>query len=248
MLPARASAYFKSSVSARLKFTPAPSTAEEVSFIRDCFSKIATIEYFSVQNALHTSGKLYEQPVSVCLSPIQRYSQLDPFTPTDHTQYTSYEATQRQFLLNQLLHKLIGLPRYSYVANDSNYFNDTSQVPFKHALSPKARITSDLYELSTSTISNPFVIVKRGDNKTVAANIRHNFQKYHKIETIFIENGLSGISALTKSPNNLDVALPDRRPITTLELMDLSQDPGIQVTRNDAKGFQGFLTSNFQNK
>lgn len=242
-LHVRAAAYFRYTVSARFRLSPAPSSAAEVSFIRDSFAKLATVEHFAFDHAKHNSGKLYEQTCSVCLNPSKQESQLDPFTPiVSDTKFSAFQLSTLQQELHTLLRKLVALPRYSYIANDDLYFSDRSHVPFKHVC--KSGIPPDAYDFSTSTISSPFVFLNRGNRKALLPSLRYNFQKFHKFDPLFIRNGIAGILSLTDTPLlTVSVDYARQASLSAGDLLDLTRHPDLDIDRDTMDGFHGFLSS-----
>lgn len=242
-LAARTALYFKYSVSAKYCFTPAPTNAKEVRFIHDSFAKLGTIEHFSVSRTKHTEPHVFGQHVSVILNPSGQFSQLDPLTGIDTTiAPKAIELQHQQRKLHNRLRSLIGLPRYSYIEDDSAYFGGEVQVPFKHALVPGQLQLEGLYKMSTSTISSPFVYLEEGDQDAVTKAIRHNFQKYHKIQLVFVEDGMKGLHAMGAEPLDVSVKMDDMAVLKTDEIMDLSKTPAMLVAKTKEKGFHGFFS------
>lgn len=241
-LLARAALYLKQTVSARYAFTPAPINAQEVRFIRDCFGKLGTVEYFSVAKTKQTEAHLFGQQVTVTLSPGDQLSQLDPFAGIDRDiQPTAGELRREQEKLAGRLRRLIGLPRYSYIENDGQYMDGQIHVPFKHALIPDASRLMNQYRMSTSTVSSPFVFLEEGNYDDVVSSIRHNFQKYHKIQRVFVETGLHGVSLVGAERQDVSVKVDDNAVVSAEDIMDLDKELDIRETRAKNSTSYGFF-------
>lgn len=242
-LAARTALYFKHMISAKFIFTPAPINADEIRFISDSFAKLGTVEYFSVEKAKHTQPNLFGQSVTVMLNSSLQFSQLDPLTGIDTTVALSGEQLKlRQQRLHEKLRRIIGLPRYSYIENDKRYFAGDIQVPFKHTLLPNASQFTKQYRMSTSTIQTPFVFLEEGDKEAVTKSIRHNFQKYHKIQLVFVEDGLHGLHLLGGGALDTSVKIDDDMIVRTEEILDLEAMPNMRIARTKENGFNGFFS------
>lgn len=239
-LLARTALYFKYAVAAKFKLAPAPINVEEVKFIYDSFGKLGTVEYFKADKAKHTDPHLFEPLVTVLLNPTEQFSQIDPLSGVDSTiALTGSELRQKQGNLRQKLQNLIGLPRFSYVENDKKYFGGEVQVPFKHSLLPRALHLE--YKMSTSTISSPFVYLEEGNPAKVAPQIRHNFQKYHKFQPLFVETGLHGLHLIGAGPLDTSVKVSEDAVVRTEDIMRMDKSPNMLTVRTKDRGFHGFF-------
>lgn len=239
-LLARTALYFKHSVAAKFRVTPAPINAEEVRFIYDSFGKLGTVEFFEAERAKFTEPHTFEPLVSVLLNPTGQFSQLDPLTGIDATiAPLGSELRQKQSNLQQQLQKLIGLPRFSYIENDKKYFSGEIQVPFKHSLLQRALHLK--YKMSTSTIYTPFVFLEEGNPAEVAPQIRHNFQKYHRFEPVFVETGSHGLHLLGADPLDVSVRVNDDDVVRAEDIMRMDKTPSMLIARAKEAGFRGFF-------
>lgn len=241
-LEARRALYFKFCVGARFRLTPVPTTQKEVTFLYDSFLKLGTLEYFSVNRAKHTETNLFGRDVTVVLNASDQFSQLDPLGWFDSSiQTTAVTLLQRQRELNDYLKSICGIPRYSYIENDKHYFQGRVQVPFKHTLVSGARQFSDQYQIKASTIDSPFAILETTQKRSeVLAGLRHNFQKYHKMEPVFVENGMRAILRISGLKYGIGIDM-DASEVGDVNLTDLRNKPSIRNVKGKSLGFSGFL-------
>lgn len=240
---ARAGLYFKYAVAARFRLTPAPSTAKEVAFLFESFGKLGTLEYFHIPKLKHLEPGLYDSLITVVYNPSEQFSQLDPFTGTDPSIVPKLEELKtRQSQLKAFLRSICGLPRYSYVENDRLYFSGSVHVPFKHVLVPSGMHLQNTYTLTSSTILEPFVTMSSTSSPhDVVVNMRHNFQKYHKVLPEWVETGPHGVHLAGGKVSAVDVLTPQ---VDTESIMNLDEEPQVREKQKDKKGrapFSGFL-------
>lgn len=240
-LQARRALYFKFCVAARFRLTPAPTSAAEIGFLHSSFAKLATLEHFHVQPASHVAPNTFNREVSVVLNPFDQESQLDPFSGAESAPQAVSSLLQRQREIAEYLHTICGIPRYSYVKNDPLYFGGSLEVPFKHTLVASARYLSDEYTISASTIESPFAELKSAHpQEEIAKNIRHNFQKYHKIEPVLIANGWHGLQQVLGLRPGISVKVNADASIDLAETTNLECEVAATVKKRATKEFEGF--------
>lgn len=241
-LDARRALYFKFCVGARFRLTPQPTTQKEVTFLYESFLKLATLEYFNVQNTDHSHTNLFGRHVTVLFNASDQFSQLDPLGGMDPSiQTTVVNLQQRQRELKKHLKTICGIPRYSYIENDDLYFQGREQVPFKHTLISEARQYADQYQITASTVNSPFATINtKYKLSEVLASLRHNFQKFHKIEPVFVDTGKRAVLLITGEKYSVKVDL-DANEIGDVDVTDLRKNPPIQKLQGSKSGLNGFL-------
>ncbi|SGZ52756.1 CIC11C00000004466 [Sungouiella intermedia] len=240
-LEARRALYFKFCVGARFRLTPVPTNSKEVKFLYDSFQKLGTLEYFDVQEAKHTDTNLYGRHVTVLLNASDQRSQLDPLGGVDSDiKTTTVTLRQRQHELSEYLKSICGICRYSYIENDELYFQGRVQVPFKHTLTAGARQYAEQYRMSSSTVNSPFATLETTLRRSdILAGVRHNFQKFHKMEPEFVENGMRAVLRITgeKYSTTVDV---DANEYGDVNITDLGKLPAMRNVRGK-QVFSGFI-------
>lgn len=240
-LEARRALYFKFCVGARFRLTPVPTSRKEVKFLYESFRKLGTLEYFNVQEAKHTDTNLYGRHVTVLFNASDQLSQLDPLGGVDpNIKTTAVTLRQRQHELGEYLKTICGICRFSYIENDELYFQGRVQVPFKHTLTAAAKQYADQYHITASTVDSPFATMetalRRGD---ILAGVRHNFQKFHKMEPEFVENGMRVVLRITGEKYSTTVDL-DANEYGDVDITDLGRDPAMGQVRGKQE-FSGFI-------
>lgn len=242
-LQARTALYFQFSVAARFKLAPVPTSAKEVRFLRNCFEKLATLEFFRVDQPGHASHNTFGPHVTVVLNASEQLSQLDPFNGVDPSMKPTYTALrQRQLELGEYLKTVCGLPRFSFVENDELYFLGKVQVPFKHTLAPDAGHLRGGYTLTASTAQAPFVRIDTAlDAGTVVAKMRHNFQKFHKMLPLEVHTGMYGIRQLIGALPTASVAVDPNAEVDVAAIMDLDAEVDVEEKPRKQAKLMGLL-------
>lgn len=186
----RKALYFQYCITARFRFSPAPSSAEEVEHIYQSFQHVAPLDYFKVHvhsgDTPHTFGPL----IDVVFNPTGQASLLDPFNdPAQEPLPTVSVVRERQRLVMEYLRTIGGLPRFSILDKDKDYLLGEKSIVFKHKLQPLGRHLEGSYEFTEASLDNPFFLVKGRTPTEVLPHIRHNFQKHHKIRRILLQYG-----------------------------------------------------------
>ncbi|GEQ71105.1 hypothetical protein JCM33374_g4786 [Metschnikowia sp. JCM 33374] len=198
---ARRALYFQYAISAKFKLSPAPSSAKEVDFLLRSFQNIAPVDFFRVSQSKLSAHNPFTQNVTVVFNSSEQPSQVDAFmAPDPDRNATPAQLEQRQSELLAYIRQICGLPRYSFIENDQLYSEGKSMVPFTHKLLPQGHHYSGEYEISESTSNAPFFLLTGNCSaKDVIPYVRHNFQRFHKIEPTFLGTGVSGLKDLLKS-------------------------------------------------
>lgn len=241
-LELRRALYFKFCVGARFRLTPVPTTSKEVAFLHESFAKLACLEHFQVEKPKHSASHLFGRHVTVLFNASDQMSQLDPLAGFDPKINTTVAALrQRQRELNAYLKSICGLPRYSYIEGDELYFQGRLQVPFKHSLTTQGKRYSDQYTMTGSTVSRPFATIDTAhDPGEVLAALRHNFQKYHKMEPVFVENGMRAVLRITGEKYGTTFSV-DTNDVGDVDVTDLQKDIPIKNVHENKSCFNGFL-------
>lgn len=239
-LEARRALYFKFCVGARFRLTPVPTNSKEVKFLYDSFRKLGTLEYFNVQDAKHTDTNLYGRHVTVLFNSSDQLSQLDPLGGVDpNIRTTAVTLRQRQHELGEYLETVCGICRFSYIENDDLYFLGRVQVPFKHTLTSGARKYADQYRITSSTNNSPFATLETALRRSdILAGIRHNFQKFHKMEPEFVEYGMRAVLRITGEKYATTVEL-DANEFGDVNITDLGRELVMRQVRGKQE-FSGF--------
>ncbi|KAM9933704.1 hypothetical protein OXX80_006688 [Metschnikowia pulcherrima] len=234
-LAARTALYFQYTISARFRFSPAPSSAKEVSFLLRSFQSIAPVDYFRWQQTKFSSHNPFTQTVDVVFNASEQASQLDPFLGTEQQlDATPAQLEQRQGEIMAYLRRICGIPRYSYIENDDTYSEGKSMVPFRHKLLPQGSHLMGGYEISPSTIDSPFFLVQDGKLASeVTPFIRQNFQRLHKIDLVSLQAGLGK----SGSGEEKRVYMNMNEVIDTAALMDLGEK--MPMTYEEDERFMG---------
>lgn len=244
-LEARRAFYFNFCVGARFRLTPIPTSYKEVRFLHESFSKLGNLEYFQVEKPKHLSSTLFGRHVTVLLNPADQFSQLDPLNAHDNTlQTTVATLRQRQRELNLYLLSICGVPRFSYIENDKLYFDGRVEVPFKHSLNAKGTQYAGQYSLTSSTIDSPFTTIEtESDSSAVLAALRHNFQKFHKLEPVFVKNGIKAVQMIGENSDRVRFTI-DADAVGDVDVTDLHKRIPVGNVREDHKTFNGFMDFN----
>ncbi|ODV82145.1 uncharacterized protein CANTADRAFT_74717, partial [Suhomyces tanzawaensis NRRL Y-17324] len=176
-------------VTARVKITPPPSSPAEAKFLYDSFSQLGNLEYFSIPR--DKSGfSIYDNYIHLVYNPSKQQSLLGSayLREEAHWEEGEHELRIHQKAIVDKLRHTIALPRYSFIKDDSQYYNGEVEIQFKHQLPLDALKYDKKYQITSSTIESPFLTLKREPEfsqiDTLRGKIRHNFQKFHKFDEI----------------------------------------------------------------
>lgn len=247
-LSARTALYFKHHVGAVLKLTPAPSTSKEADFIYQSFKGLGSLEFFSIRK-----GRLnaYEPYIRLIYNPSKQPLQLDPFNDVDPAVVESHEHLALSLTsIAATLSSICALPRFSYIEGDEKYFLKRLQVDFSHSLKRESLRFDKKYSISPSTVDKPFALMSVEDTSVlpseIVRNIRHNFQKHHKIEAVHIYTGPEALKQVGRSEmpalgHSKEVSLPDLMDLKS-PLKGVHQDAKLNPTdyKRVSAGFTGF--------
>lgn len=207
--------YFRNHVVVRLRLNPSPSSAKEADYVYDCFRGLCsgTLEFFNIEKG-HPRLNLYSNSVNLIYNPKNEPSQLDPFTEELSSQNGKAnvpEILEQQNTLVNRLRNICALPRYSYIENDERFFKGEYVATFKYSLKKSGLKYDKKFEISASSVESPFASIStEEDVQNVMTSLRHNFQKFHKIDRIDIRVGYKEVKALTQNLNN--ASIHKRRP------------------------------------
>lgn len=192
-------AYFRFHVVAHIRLSPGPTSSKEVEYLYNCFKNLSersTLEYFNVARG-QLRHNIFDPEIKLMFNPRQCLLS-DPFDFEAKTE--DHELEQEQAHMVDTLQHLLALPRYSYIENDEEFFENKLKVPFKHALTSEGLRYQGKYQLTESTVSSPFVsIASLEDILDIRYKIRHNFQKYHKFDKVLVTTGFDGVRKVSFS-------------------------------------------------
>lgn len=193
-------------VSVRMHMSPPPTNSKEVGHILNGLRNLGKVEFFKVERD-KSNCAVYGQELFVVFNP----SRKDAFGSIEITKeienlndINSVEdevtllASQKKIVDN--ISSIVALPRYSYIENDERYLNGEIEIPFKHRLVKDGLKYDNRYTIPSCTVYNPFAHIRPAENEKnfnynfLRANIRHNFQKFHKFDPITIKIGLSPLT------------------------------------------------------
>ncbi|CAN3353707.1 hypothetical protein DICA3_A08570 [Diutina catenulata] len=189
--------HFQHHVSATIKLSPPPSSAAEVQHLFANFKTLGNLEYFRIDRDPITT---FGNEIRVKYAPSCRQMMLGKMLFDKHSHeinlsnsHDGANELEGSRILVAALENLVALPRYSYVDGDGDYFDSKVEVPFLHQLVASDRKWDDTYQLNTSSGSRQFVslegVAPEHVNELRAA-MRHNFQKFHKFDSVVVEIGL----------------------------------------------------------
>lgn len=217
LLPSTISTYFKNSIGFSFRLTPTPTNPEDLNFIYDELNKLAPIDIFKT---LHNEKHGFF--VNLIFNPCREESWYGMIgNSQDQTQEEQelllrsslgypgkgnviYDSLPLEIepefvqliknkLINDKLSKIIAIPRYEFIKNNKDYFNDKLLIYFSHNLkTPNFR---KRYKLNSSIGSNSliYIDINQGEEDVVDIEklrneIRHNFTKFYKFDKIEILN------------------------------------------------------------
>lgn len=234
----RLSIYFKYHIFVKVRMSPSPTTANEVYHLYQNFKKLGgSLEYFEISRG-NTGLNTYRNEASLIFNPSSQLSQLDPFSGTDrNVKETNAELLALQNKLTDTIRSICAIPRYSFIENDDQYIRGEIEIPYKFRLNRDGLKYDNRYLISTSTVNNQFcfissVPISEKDNKHTMSDViitdfkshmRHNFQKFHKFDSISILPAIPNINHLL-GRQKLDSRIKQSEGIRYSTLMDLNSD------------------------
>ncbi|KAI3406439.2 hypothetical protein KGF56_000920 [Candida oxycetoniae] len=201
-LPKRFHNYLKHSVRFRCKLSPPPKSSSELKFVLNVLEKLATVDILrSTSLTPLDPKKLLESGfwIDILYSPCYPKSIFSPMLPKGDFPPLSKESIAKNKLAQsnfiEKLNSLVAIPRFHALETDTEYIENQRGIKLVHQLVPSAMSYRGNYELTTSTIDNPLISIKRKEplvnEHVLRASMRHNFQLFHKFESIAIyKNGL----------------------------------------------------------
>jgi len=246
----RLSVYFKHHIVAKVKVTPPPSNVSEVNHIFHNLSSLGNLEYFNMQRD-RTKINTYGNSLTLIYNPTSSQSLLGSMLFSKSGSYTLADfdnddvlSSKQDSLINNL-YKILALPRYSFIHNDSQYSNRHLEIPFKHQLTPQGLKYGNRYQLNSSTIDSQFINIETPEHKLFSdfndfkSNIRFNFQKFHKFDNIVCNKGIDAINDVI----GYKKLHPSNTSMSNRQLTDLNyQFPISSGVSGGSKGFQGFFS------
>lgn len=167
-------------LSGKVKLTPNPTTANEVRYLYNNFSKLGIIESFHIKRDFATQryGDQIDLQLNVSSS---RLNPFEKFQSEPEAMVQNLKIRTREYL-----RKIIAIPRYQYVYNDTSYLQGGTRIPFKHRLIGDGLKVKD-YTISDSTIENPFCTIELQNEKDIYLryNMLFNMEKFTQLEFKF---------------------------------------------------------------
>lgn len=258
----RLSIYFLHHIFVSLRISPSPTTAKEVHHIYQNFKKLGgSLEYFDISRGRHGINT-YSNEVTLIYNPSSQLSQLDPFNGTDENKEESIaELLALRAKLSNTIISICAIPRYSFIENDEQYMKGEIEIPYKFRLNRDGLKYDKRYSISPSTVNNQFcfispiapseIVDKNGMSDSILtdfkSHMRHNFQKFHKFDSISVSPAISQINHLI-GRQKLNPNVNRRDSINYSSLMDLhsnriSVETGSETNLELQKlslGFTGF--------
>lgn len=172
------------------------------------------MDHFSV--ARGSAGNTYGTQIRVLFSPL--CAQLHPLGKTSHFEHGIAGVNQngeggsdRPDLYLQLrssqiatsLHHICALPRYTHLQANGAFFKG-EELPFRFQL-VRNRSQFTNYTVSNCSIEHPFCTIDSHSSNTTQEqletfkeNIRHNFQKFHKLQ-VRVETGADAAEKMMRT-------------------------------------------------
>lgn len=213
--PINMSRYFKHHIVARIRLSPAPVSSKEFDFLYNSFKNLSecSLEYFHIPKG-QPRLNLYQNEINLIYSPYSG-NITDPFF--FHDEEPQDVLAQRLEQVNRTLTKLCGLPRYSYIEGDEDFFEGKITVPFKSSLTLKGLKYEGKYKISDCTVDQPFALMLSEESLTdIRLSMRHNFQKFHKFDFINILQGHDPVHQLLESKRK-------KRPSVGISVQKISE-------------------------
>lgn len=191
--------YFQHHVAARVSMHPAPVNEHEVRYLCENFQRIAPLDFFLVDKG--TMGNAYGTQLRLLLSS-RSYSLLAGIDNDPRSEVTDENddvLQLRQLQICNELHAICSIPRYTYIQNSLTY-SAGSELAFRYKLvRNQAKFTN--FNVTASTIDHPFCTIRpeissAQDLEQFKQSIRHNFQKFHKLQ-FAIEVGPDAVRQIT---------------------------------------------------
>ncbi|CAK7894891.1 hypothetical protein CAAN3_02S06194 [[Candida] anglica] len=197
-LGTRLASYYRHHVLVTVKLSPSPSSAAEVDHLYESFSRLGNLEYFKIPR--NQTLNRFSPYLTMLFNPAKE-SIVSPFSlPPGFALDTPQFLDIQQSLLKQKLASILAIPRYSYIENDQEYHDGELQVPFKYHASKRALFFESKVHVTPSTINDPFCYIetkyKDLDISHFRKDIRHNFQIFHKLDSISLLDGVEGVNKL----------------------------------------------------
>ncbi|KAK6460550.1 hypothetical protein DFJ63DRAFT_337311 [Scheffersomyces coipomensis] len=206
--------YLENHIFAEISLSPAPSNSKEVQHLLENFRRLGNLEFFKV--ARNRSGlSTYGSKIWLIYNPSENSTLLKPRLISHNNQLPSSfphvdRLREKQSEISKRLSGLIALPRYSYIEEDREYLHGDTEIPFNHRLTREGLKYDHRYSILASRATHQFLELEieaeeQIDPNDLRKNLRHNFQKFHKFDSV----------SITTSPETLGQWMRDKdyRPI-----------------------------------
>lgn len=192
--------YFANTVGFSCRITPPPNTSLELDYLLHNFHKLAPLDNFqTISNSNHGFF------INAIYSPCRDESWFKLIKPDENHLFEEIDPKFTNTIKNDFINKLtslVAIPRYSYIENNKDFQNYKLKIRFDHNIQRSIANYKGKYNLTTSTVDDPFISIINNDNangtnnddddevlidyEKLRVNLRHNFQKFHKFDKIEI--------------------------------------------------------------
>lgn len=166
-------------IAAKIRLTPAPSSASELHYIYNSFSRLGIIESFKVNRP----ELAFSNEIRLLLN-LGGSSKLDPLQL--YHKPNQQEISDKMALMTKYLSTIVALPRYQYIKNNEAYLDGKIGIDFKYNI---VNGTPD-FIVSPSTIQQPFCLIEENDLsviKRVKKDMRYNFEVFTKLDIMLLK-------------------------------------------------------------
>lgn len=212
--------YYRNHVLVHCRISPSPSSAAEVQNLYENFKTLGNLEFFKVPRD-NTVSRFSGHCIAL-FNPALAESPVTPFTIPEQGFLPPKEAISTQSALVDTLQSIIAIPRQSYIAGDSVFLANKSQIPFRYSLSANGLQYENKFNITSSKFADQFCYVSnstrsnQADIRRFRKEIRHNFQKFHKFSSIRVELGIDAVNSLGATINDSVTVEDDLKDILNL--------------------------------
>lgn len=184
-----------STIFKKIWITPSPTSMQEVHYLYNNLRRIAPIESFSLKK--HDVG--YRNELRLTFNLLSQNS-LDPFKfrhgvePNENEHDSGYLDSLRA-RTEEYLHRIIAIPRFQFIHNDTQYLEGHSQIAMNYKLVNEGLKYSQRFEINDCNIDSPFCLINmtnvsgdstslRRDIRVIKRDIRFNFERFMKVNVI----------------------------------------------------------------
>ncbi|KAK6456504.1 uncharacterized protein RJT20DRAFT_128427 [Scheffersomyces xylosifermentans] len=210
MLASHVASTFRHHIAVKMLVSPPPTTAKEARHLLENFRTIGNVELFRFER--EKSGcAVYGQELLLLYNPSNGLSPFGSALLDSSGDMSKEVESQETVVSNQKrilddLQNIVALPRYSYIEHDEKYMNGQIEIPFKHRLVKEGLQYDKRYTIPSSTIDSQFsriipvedsnsgdTVLDSNSYGAIRSYIRHNFQKFHKFDSISIRTSPTSI-------------------------------------------------------